>query len=340
MSRPFRFGIQLSTPLPGLSWAETARKVEAAGYSSLQIPDHFGEQWGPIVAMTAAAMATTELTVGCLVFDNDYRHPVTLAKEMATLACLAPGRVELGLGAGWMKWDYERAGMPYDPPKERVDRFEEGLAIIAALTRGETVSHRGTHYTIDEYPGQPVPEHPPALMVGGGGPRMLRIAAQHADIVAVTSRIPSGEVDRLSALDSSPVMVDEKIGWVKVAAGDRWGTFDVNCLTFLAVVTEDAEAMASGVASMFGGEAAVQKGVGASMRAAAAEGVAGNAAPVDPTFGTDDVLNSPATLLGTIDQMAERLIARRERWGFNYIVVQGADCVDSLAPLVANLTGH
>lgn len=326
-----------------MTWAETARKVEAAGFASLQIPDHFGEQLSPVVAMTAAAMATTTLTVGCLVFDNDYRHPVVLGREMATLAALAPGRVEVGLGAGWMRWDYETAGMAYDAPKVRVDRFEEGLAIVRSLVRGEPVNHSGEHYSVDGLPPYPVPEVPARLMVGGGGPRMLRLATRFADIVAVTSRIPSGAVDRESALDSAPAAVDEKVGWIAAAADaeGRSGDFDLNCLTFLTAVTDAPEEMAVGVASMFGGSASVARGVGASLRAA----VDGTSEPdnVDADdgveFGPQEVLDSPATLLGTHDQMIERLRDRRERWGFNYPVFQGADVVDTLAPVVAALAG-
>lgn len=342
MTRPFRFGIQLASPLPGLTWAETARKVESAGFSSLVVPDHFGEQWGPIVAMTAAASATTELTVGCLVFDNDYRHPITLGKEMATLACEAPGRVELGLGAGWMRWDYERAGMEYDAPKVRVDRFEEGLGIIIDTVHGREVTASGDHYEVDAYPAFPVPDVPPAIMIGGGGPRMLRIAAERADIVAITARIPSGVVDVKSALDSAPSAVDQKIRWVKEAAGDRWGGFDLNCLVFLAAVTEDSRSMAEGVAAMFGSEPQVERAVGRSMRDAAAQGgPAGSGDESGPDgFGVDDVLESPATLLGTIGEMADRLEQRRDRWGFNYVVFQGEDSVDQLAPLVARLAGR
>jgi probable F420-dependent oxidoreductase len=340
MARPFRFGIQLANPLPGLSWADTARKVENVGFSSLVVPDHFGEQLGPIVAMTAAACATTELTVGCLVFDNDYRHPVVLGKEMATLASVAPGRVEVGLGAGWMRWDYEKAGMPYDEPKVRVDRFEEGLGVLIDTVNGREATCAGAHYRVDEYPAFPVPEVAPAIMIGGGGPRMLRIAAQRADIVAITSRIPSGVVDLTSALDSAPQAVDRKLEWVRQGAGDRWGTFDLNCLVFLAAVTEDSRSMAEGVAAMFGSDPTIQRSVGQTMRNAADQGASQPAAgSQDAAFGPEQVLESPATLLGTIDEMVERLEQRRERWGFNYVVFQGEGSVDSLAPLVARLAG-
>lgn len=339
--RPFRFAAQNSSPLPDLSWPDTAREVEALGYSALHVADHFGDQYGPIVAMTAAAMATTDLIVGCLVFDNDYRHPVVLAKEMATLAQLAPGRVELGLGAGWMRWDYESAGIPYDAPKVRVDRFEEGLGVIRSLLDGEEVTHAGRHYQLAAMPGRPIPPVRPAIMVGGGGPRMLRIAAQQADIVAITSRIPSGVVDLTSALDSAPARIDDKVQWVRAAAGARFAELDLNCLVLLAVVTDDAVGVANGVAAMFGSDPSIPHGVGASMRAAADQGNAANEAPpaTENGFGVDDVLGSPSVLLGTEDEIVQRLLDRRQRWGFNYVTIQGPEAIRAMAPVVARLTG-
>jgi len=143
-SRPFRFGVQLSNAPKDQSWADQAKKVESLGYSSLLMPDHFGDQLAPMPAMTAAAMATTELIVGALVLDNDYKHPVVLAKEIATLEVLSGGRVEFGIGAGWMRTDYEQSGIPYDTPAVRVDRFEESLPIYRALLAGETVTEPET----------------------------------------------------------------------------------------------------------------------------------------------------------------------------------------------------
>src|ERR1700694_5305341 len=137
---PFRFAVQLSSAPTGKAWRELSRKVEALGYSTLIIPDHFGDQWAPIVALTVAAEATTTLRVGSLVFDNDYRHPVVLAKEIATLDLASSGRVEFGLGAGWMTTDYDESGMALDPPGVRVARMVEGLAVMKALWASETAS--------------------------------------------------------------------------------------------------------------------------------------------------------------------------------------------------------
>src|ERR1700674_4476867 len=133
--RKFRFAAQLSKAPDGTaaSWAEQARKAEDIGYSTLLMPDHFGDQLAPVPALMAPPAATSELRVGTLVFDNDYRHPLVLAKEAATLDLLSGGRLELGLGAGWMRTDYEQSGIAYDPPSVRVDRFVEAISVIKGL---------------------------------------------------------------------------------------------------------------------------------------------------------------------------------------------------------------
>src|SRR5271163_1723466 len=151
--RRFRFAAQLSKAPDGTarSWADQARKAEDLGYSTLLMPDHFGDQLAPIPALVAAADATSTLKVGALVFDNDYRHPLILAKEAATLDLLSDGRLELGLGAGWMKSDYEESGIAYDPPGVRVDRFEEAVAIITGLLESTApFSFAGRHYCVTD----------------------------------------------------------------------------------------------------------------------------------------------------------------------------------------------
>src|ERR1700733_5835129 len=145
---PFRFGVQLSNAETGAAWRATARKIEDLGYSTLFIPDHFEDQFGPLVALTVAAEATSTLRVGSLVFGNDYRHPVVLAKEIATLDVFSGGRVEFGLGAGWMTSDYEQAGIPNDPPAVRIDRLAESLAIMKSLWETGKASFDGTHYQV------------------------------------------------------------------------------------------------------------------------------------------------------------------------------------------------
>lgn len=338
MPTPFRFAIQLSHPLPGATWAETAVQVEAAGFSALHMPDHFGDQLAPTVAMTWAAAATKELKVGALVFDNDYRHPVVLHKELATLDALSGGRLELGLGAGWMRWDYEKAGMSYDEPKIRVDRFEEALVVLKGLFGPGEFSHQGEHYTIDALEGLPRPaaEGGPPIMIGAGGPRMLGIAGAHADIIGVNARIPSGAVDAEAAKDFAPERVDQKLEWIKRGAGGRFDDIELNVLVFLATITDDARGMAEGIAAMFAGEPNIEKGVGAAV-SSAAHGDSSDTESGDG-FTAETVLGAPAILLGSLDEMADTLRQRRERWGISYITLQGPEALN-LAPLIATLAG-
>src|SRR5438270_14023924 len=149
-ARPFRFAVQEHHAASAAQWRQRARDIESMGYSSLYLPDHFSDQPAPIAALMAAADATTTLRIGSLVFDNDYRHPVVLAKEAATLDLLSDGRLELGVGAGWLRSDYEASGIPYDRAGVRIDRFEEGLAILKGLFTGEPFSFSGEHYTIKD----------------------------------------------------------------------------------------------------------------------------------------------------------------------------------------------
>src|SRR3979411_855101 len=147
-AKPLRFGVQEHSAPSGKAWRDRAGLVEALGYQVLYLPDHFGEQLAPIAALMSAADATPKLRIGSLVFDNDYRHPVVLAKEAATLDLLSEGRLDFGLGAGWMTSDYEEAGIPLDPPGVRIDRMAEGLTIIKSFFTGSTVSFTGKHYKV------------------------------------------------------------------------------------------------------------------------------------------------------------------------------------------------
>ena len=185
-------------PTAGKEWVELARRVEDLGYSTLTMPDHFTDQLAPVPALMAAADATTTLRVGALVFDNDYKHPVVLAKELATIDLLSDGRVEIGIGAGWMRTDYDRSGIPYDPPGVRIDRFVEGLAVIKGLfgrlarsrSPASTTRSRATTGCRSR-----CSDRTPPILIGGGGKRVLSIAAREADIVG-HQRHAGGRRDR------------------------------------------------------------------------------------------------------------------------------------------------
>ena len=309
MSRPFRFGVQVNTAT-GASWADTARRVEDLGFSTLVMPDHFEDQLAVAPALAVAAAATTSLRVGALVFGNDYRHPVVLAKDMATLDVLSDGRMEFGIGAGWMRTDYEAAGMSYDRPGERIDRMLESIEIIRGLFGDGPVDFAGEHYTISGLDGLPKPvQSPPPLLIGGGGKRMLTIAAEQADIVGVTANLRAGEIGADAVADITPARFDEKLEWVREAAGSRFDEIELNCLVMSTQVVDDRDAAIAATAGMFG-------------------------------FDPADAAASPILLVGSPDEIADQLEQRRERWGFSYVIVQGLDTAVALEPVVARLTGN
>ncbi len=217
--RPFRFGVQVNATGSRGDWVDLAQRVEANGYSTLTMPDHFGDQLAPVPALQCAADATTTLRLGALVYDNDYKHPVVLAKELATMDVLSDGRVEIGLGAGWMVSDYEQSGIPYDPPGVRVSRFIEGLAVIKGALADGPFSFEGEHYTITDYDGSPKPvQSPPPILIGGGGPRVLGFAAREADIVGINGTMTSGAVDASTFDSMTADAVDDKVDLVRTAA--------------------------------------------------------------------------------------------------------------------------
>ena len=306
---PFRFGVDLQAPFEGRSWLDTVREVEALGYSTLFVPDHFDEGLGPITAIASAAAVTTTINVGTLVLDCDFRHPAVLARELASVDVLSEGRLEVGVGAGWKKLDYDRSGIAMDAPKVRVDRMIEHTRVLKGLFADGPFTFTGDHYAITELDGTPKPFRPggPPFVIGGGGKRVLGFAGAVADIVGVNASIHSGEVDTAAAQDSLPERIDEKVAWVRAGAGDRFEQIELNAWLAVAEVTEDA-----------GGFAEVLAGV----------------------FETDakSVLSSPLTLIGAPGDIAERLLERRERWGYSYTVVPG-DKARAFAPIVADVTG-
>jgi probable F420-dependent oxidoreductase len=307
--RRFRFGIQLSTAPDGAAWRDLARKAEDLGYATLFLPDHLGDQLAPVPAMMAAADATTALRVGALVLDNDFRHPVMLAKEIATLDLLTEGRVELGLGAGWMNSDYEQSGIPKDPARVRVDRMEEAIAVLRGCFAEGPFDHAGEHYRITGLDARPLPHqrpHPP-LLIGGGGPRVLSIAGREADIVGINPALRSGNVDHDAAQDGAAGVTDQKLAWVRDAAGDRYDDLELNMLILAGVVTDDRRGTAEMMAPLFG---------------------------LDPA----EVESYPHACIGTVEQIGDDLRARRERWDVSYVVFQG-DVMEAMAPVVAALAG-
>jgi len=308
--RRFRFGAQLSFAGAGEEWVAKARRVEELGYSTLSVPDHFDDQLAPFPALTAAAAATTTLRVGTLVLGNDYRHPLLTAKEAATVDVLSGGRLELGMGAGWLRSDYDQSGIALDRPGVRIDRLEEGLAVVKGLLAGGKFSFSGTYYTVSGHPGTPPPvQRPrPPILVGGGGRRILALAGREADIVSVNFDLRSGAIGTQVGATATAGATAEKLRCVREAAGDRFDDIELSHTAYLSMVTEDRDAVAGGLGSGFGLDAA-------------------------------QVLGMPNFLIGTVVQIADELERRRDELGFSYVVV-GGECYEAMAPVVARLAGR
>ena len=306
--KPFRFGIQSTGPADPEGWSSLARRVESLGYATLTCADHFDGQFAPIPALVAAADATTTLRLGTMVLANDFRHPVVTAKEIATVDVLSGGRVEFGIGAGWMTTDYEQAGLPMDRPGVRIERLAEAIEVIRPLLTGATVDHVGEHYHLTGLVGTPAAvQQPVPLVVGGGGRRILALAGRVADIVGINVDLRAGVIDERAGPSGTPEVTDQKIAWVRAAAGDRFDDLELQVRVHVAAQTDDPEGMAEVMA---------------------------------PTLGIApaDALASPHALVGSVPAMIETLQARRERWGISYVGFS-VDAMEAMAPVVEALAG-
>jgi probable F420-dependent oxidoreductase len=305
--RPFRFGVEMMEPFAAMTWADSVRELESLGYSTLFAPDHFDEGYGPITAMATAAAATTELRVAPAVLAADFRHPAVLARELAAIDQLSEGRLEVGLGAGYQVNDYRGSGITMDPPKVRVDRLIEYVAVLRGLFAAGPFSFSGEHFEITDLDGTPEPFTPggPPILVAGGGPRMLRFAARHADIVGVNPSLPSSEARAEASRDGVAERIDEKLALVREAAGERFDDLVIHGWLQVTRVTDDGRTVAQEVA----GSAELE---------------------------VDDVLASPFALIGSVEEIVERLHERRARWDYSYYTVQ-QPAAREFAPVLAAL---
>lgn len=317
MQRPFRFGVLCEEMGTGAAWLEKAKRVEQLGYSTLLLRDHFiaepfGDQFAPLTALTAAAMVTRTLRIGSMVLDNDYRHPVVLGKEVATLDVLSGGRFEFGLGAGWMDKEYEQAGLRFDAPGIRISRLEEALSIFKGLFADEPLTFSGNYYTITDLSGFPKPlqrPHPP-ILIGAGGKRMLALAAREADIVGLMpGPITSGEPTDDNPAAYSPERYAQKIEWLREAVGPRFSQLELSLITTPVVTTNRRQ----------GAEQVAQK-----------RGWSG--------VSHEEILKMPNIFIGTLEQIAEQMLERRERFGISYYMTFD-HVMENYAPLVEQLTG-
>jgi probable F420-dependent oxidoreductase len=304
---PFRFAVQQASARSGEKWVALARRAETLGYDVLVMPDHLGRQLSPFAALGAAAAATTRLRVGAFVFANDYRHPLMLAREAATLDLLSGGRFEMGLGAGWMTSDYRQLGMAYDPAPRRIDRLAEATPLIRRLLAGETVTHSGQHYQLDRATvGVETVQKPrPPLAIGAGGPRMLKLAAREADIVGL---VPGFDAHgRIHVRQATETATARKIGLIREAAGDRFERLEINLWLGDAGLVGSGNSLAGSVTA---------------------------AARWAPTA----IYGSPYVLYGTLNSVRDRLLRRRDKLGISYYTIP-SHAMDSMAPLVEALAG-
>ena len=308
--QPFRFGVNVWQAASRAAWVDKARKLEALGYAVLSVPDHLADFLAPLPALVSAAAATTHLRVGTYVLNNDFRHPVLVAREAATVDLLTEGRFQLGLGAGFMHAEYDQLGVRFDPGGRRVERLAEAVPILKGLFTGQPITFIGQHYHVTQHQLQPLPvqrPHPP-LLIGGNGPRLLTMAAQEADIVGLTgiSFRPGDQGPELSGWTVTGV--EERLQRIRATAGARYERLELSALVQRVEVTDH--------------------------RYSAAEALAGRW----PQLRAADILESPYVLLGTVDQIVEDLQRRRERWGMSYYVIFERD-MDTFAPVVARLAG-
>lgn len=313
---PFRFGVVNVQMKPRDAWIEHVRQIETLGYSTFLlrdhfVPDFFGDQYAPIAALATAAAVTSSLRIGTLVIDNDYRHPVMLAKEVATLDLLSGGRFELGLGAGWLRSEYEKAGMPYDRAGIRIDRLEEALCVLKGIFANEPCSFHGQHYQISDLVGFPTPTQQPRppILIGAGKKRMLTLAGREADIVGLlTTSVATGTM--LDSPDERMAdAVQEKLSWVRNGAGDRFDAIELSLCPTLILSTNRHEA---------------------AERYLHEKGWQG--------ITVEDVLAMPSVLIGSADEIVATLQERRETYGFSYYVIDDHE-IDDFVPIVAALAG-
>ena len=310
MSRPFRFGFSLDGIDGPDQIAKRVRRAEDMGYSAVVMTDHFDDRHGPLVAMTAVALATTSLRVGTMVLANDYRHPAVLAKELASLDQISGGRLEIGIGAGWMASDYEQAGIGFDRPGVRIERLDEAVTVLEGCFGEALFDFEGDHYRIAGLDSQPKPvQRPrPPLLMAGGGSRMLALAARRADIVGVNPSLHSGAIDEHAGPTATAEATDNKLAVVRDAAGERFGTIELQTRVHLAVITDDAHALASAAAPAFG-------------------------------ITAEQALASPHALVGTVEECVATIEGWRKRWGISYISFTG-DSAEAMAPVVERLAGR
>ena len=315
--RPFRFGLQATNASSAAEWTTIVRRAEELGSSAVHLSDHYlgpgaahaAQGLAAIPAMAAAAAVTETIRVGCRVFCIDFHVPAVLAKEVATIELLSDGRLELGLGAGWVGDEYAAMGLEFDRAGVRIDRLEEVVALMKAYFAGEDLEIDGSHVHVHGYRGAPEPlQRPrPPIMIGGGAKRILTFAGREADIVSLNFNNRAGVVGPDGLQSSTAERTDERIAWVREGAGDRFDEIELEVAAYFLAITDDADAAAETFAARFGVEPAVMR-------------------------------SHPNALIGSVEEIGDELQARRDRFGISYVTVSDRNR-EAFAPVVERLTG-
>ncbi|MGQ4598766.1 TIGR03621 family F420-dependent LLM class oxidoreductase [Nocardia sp. R6R-6] len=315
--RPFRFaaaGEGNKQEGGARKFIQTAQQAEEYGFDTFVVPDHLGDQIGPIAALGALTQATDKIRLGTSVLANGFRHPVVLAKDLATIDVLSKGRLEVGLGAGWIKEEFDNAGIPYESPGVRLEKLDEALTILDVLLRGQECTFDGKHYQVRGVKGTPRPRQGPRppICAGGGGPKMLRLAARHADIISVIPVTTKDGKLRLSGITIEKAV--EKVNLIREAAGDRFADIELNWAVTAIVITDDREKTAEMALS------ALERGLHPNLE-------------VDVQLSVEDILNSPYVAIGTFEEIAEQLRRVRQLTSMSYVGVFPTQ-MDAFAPVI------
>ncbi|WP_433598297.1 TIGR03621 family F420-dependent LLM class oxidoreductase [Nocardia sp. CA-135953] len=325
MVHPFRFGLMSRSGNSAKAITDHAKRAEALGYHSLLYNDHYLgpgpamaeahhpiQEVAPIPAATLAAAVTDTLVIGFRVLCVDYHNPVVLAKELATLDLLSEGRLDIGLGAGWIAAEYAAMGIAFDRPGVRIARLGETVEVLRACFGEGQVDVRGTHGVhASGFEGVPKPVGNPPITIGGGGPKVLSLAARVADIVAFNINNATGKLGPDGPRSATAALTKEKVDLVRAAAGDRFDDIQLEIGSYFTVVTDDVEGAAAALPAQTGGML---------------------------DLPLSELLEHPHVLIGDVSRICDTLVERRERYGFNYVTVREAD-MESFAPVVERLVG-
>ncbi|MEQ8483022.1 MAG: TIGR03621 family F420-dependent LLM class oxidoreductase [Pseudomonadales bacterium] len=320
MSKPFRFAVQSFNADSGQAWADKVRKAEELGYSAFHLADHIlgpgpaiektnhpVQTLAAIPAMAYAAAVTSRIRIGCRVFCIDYHNPVVLIKSAMTIDMLSGGRLEFGLGAGWLQEEYAAIGLGFDSPGTRIDRLADVLAGVKAYRSDGMVDVHNKTLDWRDFSGVPKPLSKPPIMIGGGSPKVLRLAGREADIVSLNFNNRAGVIGPDGIRTSSEEETQKKIGWVREGAGDRFDELEIEIGAYFTFVMDDPSPVLAGFASNFG-------------------------------YSEEEMRRHPHALFGSVETICEELERRRALHGISYVTV-GEDAMEPFAPVVARLAG-